>query len=276
MNRFVVFALLANTWAHAQRVYLPDSPAGARPRTLARAQEGVFTCDLAAGIRATVEDREVVVRFPLVSTPAPRARGIVLVDSSADSQLAYTPKGIFLSNNPSTSKSECIIQVILDQPPAEQSGWVVILGDAVFWNVRVTRSPGSPEAGWMTLPVGAGHQATQCLRDAGRVFGVEENYVLDLRLTDAERAKPAKVQGQLSEKDIDEIRRTVFAMARQEILKRLADRPRDAWTGLLLEWPGRYALDISSPNGRSAAIYYAPNAGYQMERIDGKWTIVGG
>ena len=128
----------------------------------------------------------------------------------------------------------------------------------------------------MTLPVGAGMQATQCLRDAGRVFGVEEKYVLDLRLTDAERATPAKVQGQLSEKDIDEIRRTVFAMARQEILKRLADRPRDAWAGLLREWPGRHPLDVSSANGRSAAVYYAPHAGYQVERIDGKWTIVGG
>ena len=86
MNRFVVFALLANTCAQAQGVYLPDSPAGARPSTLAHAQEGVFTSDLAAGTRATVEDREVVVRFPLVSTPAPRAKGIVLVDSLADSQ----------------------------------------------------------------------------------------------------------------------------------------------------------------------------------------------
>ena len=86
MNRFVVFALLANTWAQAQRIYLPDSPAGVRPSTLAHAQDGVFTCDLAAGARARVEDREVVVRFPLVSTPAPRAKGIVLVDSSADSQ----------------------------------------------------------------------------------------------------------------------------------------------------------------------------------------------
>jgi hypothetical protein len=276
MNRFVVFALLANSWAQAQRVYLPDSPAGARPSTLAHAQEGVFTCDLAAGTRATMEDREVVVRFPLVSTPAPRARGIVLVDSSADSQLAYTPKGILLSNNPSASRSECCLHVILDQPLAEQPAWVVVLGDTVFWNVRVSRSSGFREAGWMTLPVGAGHQATQCLWDAGRVFGVEEKYVLDLRLTHAERATPAEVQGQLSEKDIDEIRRTVFAMARQEILKRLADRPRDAWPGLLREWPGRHPLDVSSADGRSAAVYYAPNAGYQMERIDGKWTIVGG
>lgn len=276
MNRLIVFALLANTWAQAQRVYLPDSSAGVRPGTLAHAQDGVFTCDLAAGARATMEDREVVVRFPLVSTPAPRARGIVLVDSSADSQLAYTPKGILLSNNPSASKSECIMQVILDQPPAEQPAWVVVLGDAVFWNVRVTGSPGSPEAGWMTLPVWAGLQATQCLRDAGRVFGVEEKYVLDLRLTDEEQAIPAKVQGQLSEKDIDEIRRTIFAMARQEILKQLADCPRDAWTGLLRKWPGRHPLDISSANGRSAAVYYAPNAGYQMEQINGKWTIVGG
>ena len=128
----------------------------------------------------------------------------------------------------------------------------------------------------MTLPVGAGMQATQCLRDAGRVFGAEEKYVLDLRLTDAERATPAKVQGQLSEKDIEEIRRTVFAMARQEILKRLADCPRDAWAGLLREWPGRHPLDVSSANGRSAVVYYAPHGGYQMERIAGKWTIVGG
>jgi len=72
------------------------------------------------------------------------------------------------------------------------------------------------------------------------------------------------------------IRRTVFAMARQEILERLAGRPREAWAELLREWPGRHALDISSENGRTAAVYYAPNAGYQLERIEGKWTIVGG
>lgn len=276
MNRFVVFALLANTFAQAQRVYLPDSPAGSRPSTLAYAQEGVFTRDLAAGTRATMEGREVVVRFPLVGTPTPTARGIVLVDSLANSQLAYTPKGILLSNNPSASKSESCLHVILDQPLAEQPAWVVVLGDTVFWNVRVTRSSGFREAGWMTLPVGAGHQATQCLRDAGRVFGVEEKYVLDLRLADAERATPAKVQGQLSEKDVEEIRRTVYTMARQEILKQLADCPHDAWTRLLRKWPGRHPLEVSSADGRSAAVYYAPNAGYQMERIDGTWVIVGG
>ena len=49
--------------------------------------------------------------------------------------------------------------------------------------------------------------------------------MLDLRLTDEEQAIPAKVQGQLSEKDIDEIRRTIFAMARQEYLEAIGGLP---------------------------------------------------
>lgn len=276
MNRFVVCALWVSTWAGAQPISLPDSAVGARPRTVTHSQEGVFRCDLAAGAAVSMEDREVVVRFPVVSATAPRAKGVVLVDSLANSQLAYTPTGILLSNNPSASKCEYNIHVILDKPVAEQPALVAVLGATVFWNVSVSRCSEFPEAGWMTLPVGAGQKPMQCLWDAGRVFDVQEKYVLDLRLTDEERAKPAKVQGQLAEKDIDEIRQTVFAMARQEILKRLADRPREAWAELLRGWPGRHALDISSANGRSAAVYYAPNAGYQLEQINGKWTIVGG
>jgi hypothetical protein len=272
MNRFLVLALLTNTWAHAQPIYLPDSAAGVRANTRAHEREGVFLRDLAAGVRATMEDREVVVRFPVVRATAPRARGVLLVDSLANSRLAYTPKGIVLVD--AKSDSECTIQLILDKPLAEEPAPVVALGDAVFWDVGVRLSP-SREAGWMSLPLGAGQKATQCLRDAGRVFGVEQKYVLDLRLTDEERAKPAKVKGQLPEKEIGEIRRTVFAMARQQILERLADRPPDAWAVLLREWPGRHVLDITI-EGRSTAVYYAPSAGYQMEQIDGKWTIVGG
>jgi hypothetical protein len=276
MNRYLVCALMATPWASGQPFYLPDSAAGARPSTLAHVQAGIFRCELAAGAAVTMEDREVVVRFPVVSATAPRAKGIVLIDSLPNSQLADTPRGIVMSNNPTASKCNYSIHVILDKPVAEQPALVMVLGDTAFWTVGVSRCSEFREAGWMTLPVSTGQKPAQCLRDAGRVFDVEEAYVLDLRLSDEERAKPAKVQGQLPEKDIDEIRRTVFAMAQQEILKRLADRPHEAWAELLRQWPGRHALDISSADARNAAVYYAPNAGYQMELVDGKWTIVGG
>lgn len=276
MNRFVVCALLANSWAAAQSVYLPDPAAGARTGRWTHASEGVFRCDLAAAAAANVQDREVVVRFPLVSATAPRAKGIVLVDSLPSLQLFCTTGRFFLSNNPSASKCEYNLHVILDKPVPEQTAWVVALDDTVFWNVGVSRCPEFREAGWLTLPVGSSQKPAQCLRAARRVFDVEEMYVLDLRLTEEERAKPAKVRGQLQQKDIDEIARTIFAMARQEILERLADRPLRAWAELLRQWPGRYALDIVSEDGRHAAVYYAPNAGYQFELIDGKWMIVGG
>lgn len=255
MNRFVVFALLATTWAHAQ--------------------DGVFLANPAAGVRATMDNREVVVRFQVIRTTAPRSKCILLEDAHTNSQLTNTPKGFVLVNTESVSKSECIIDVILDKPLAEEQSRVVVLGGVVFWDVRTSRSPEFREAGWLSLPVGAGQSATQCLRDAGRVFGVEEKYVFDLRLTDEERAKSAKVQGQLPAKEIAEIRRTVFAMARQQIIERLADQPAETRVGLLRTWPGRHALDITV-EGRQAAVYYAPNAGYQMEKIDGKWMIVGG
>ena len=223
-----------------------------------------------------MEEREVVIRFPVVRTAAPKVKGILLVDSSADSQLAETPRGIVLSNNASVSKSEYIIHVILDKPRTEEPARVVVLGNEVFWDVRVKRAHRLQESGWLSLPVAAGQKAAQCLRDAARVFGAAEKHVLDLRLSAAERALPAKVGGQIAEKDIDEIRRLVFAIVRQEILEQLAEGPHDAWPDFLRPWPGRHALDISSPDGRYAAVYYAPNAGYQLEKIEGQWTIVGG
>ena len=255
MNRFIVLALLANTWAHAQ--------------------DGGCLQDSAAGVRATMENREVVVRFPVIRAPAPRARCILLADSEINSQLTNTAKGIVLRNTESAATPAFIVHVILDKPPAEEPVRVVVLGDAVFWDVRVSRSFESREAGWILLPVGAGPRGAQCLRAAGRVFAVEEKYVFDLRLSDEERAQPARIQGELPAKEITEIRRTVFAMARQQILERLAERPAGAWAGLLREWPGRQVLDITV-QVRRAAVYFAPNAGYQMEHVDGMWTIVGG
>ena len=65
-------------------------------------------------------------------------------------------------------------------------------------------------------------------------------------------------------------------MAGQQIIERLAGQPAETWAELLQAWPGRHELDITTTDGRQAGVYYAPNAGYQLEKIDGKWTIVGG
>lgn len=275
MNRFILFALFANTMAQAQQIYLPDPAPGARVNTLTQQRDGVFLLDSAAGVRATMEGGEVVVRFPVIRTAAPKVKGVILVDSLANSELTNTPKGLVLVENKSASKSESIIHVILEKARAEEPVRVVVLESEVFWDVRVNRVRAYQDSGWLSLPLEAGQKAAQCLQDAARVFDAAEKRVLDLRLTKAERAQPVKVGGQLTEKEIAEIRRLVFAMARQQILEHLAEYSHDAWPDLLREWPGRHELDIRVA-GQQAAVYYAPNAGYQMEKIDGKWTIVGG
>ena len=276
MNRFVVIAMVATSWVQAQTIYLPDPAPGTRTDT-PQARDGVFLVDSAVGVRATLEGRDVLVRFPVVRTTAPKARGIFLVDTSPNSQLVETPTGFALSNREPTSTSEYLIHVICDKAPVEEpERMVVVLGTEVFWDVRVKQSRGFRETRWLSWPVEKGEKATQCLRDAARVFGAAEKQVLDLRLGEAQRALPAKVAGPVTEKEVEEIRQTVFAMARREILEYLAERPHEAWPDLLRSWPGRPPVQIISTDGRYAAVYYAPNAGYQFEKIGGKWTIVGG
>lgn len=292
-SRFVVALLLISAWAFVQPgVHLPASAVGdtnPAPHSSVHPQDGVFLPDPGAGTRATVEGGEAVVRFPVVKTTVPRTKGILLVDADPNSRLKDTPKGLVLVEAESKVKSVCLIQVILDQPlaeedarvpvlgEAEEPARVVALGDVVFGSVRVNRSPESPEIAWLSLPVESRQKAAQCLRDAARVFAVPEKNVLDLRLSDEERAKPAIVQGPLTERDVAEIGRTVFALAQREILEELARHSPEAWPELLREWPGRHALEISSgDDGRLAAVYYAPNAGYQFEKVNGKWMIVGG
>jgi len=294
-SRFVLVVLLASTWAFLQGgVYLSAIAVGDTdpvPQTGIHPQDGVFLPNPRAGVRATMEGGEVVVRFPVVKTTAPRAKGILLVDSDSNSRLKYTPKCIVLMEAESNTKSACLIQVILNQPLAEQDARVpvlgeveepsrvVVLGDVVFWSVRVNHFPKSPGIGWLSLPVESGQKAAQCLRDAARVFDVAEKNVLDLRMSEEERAKPAVVHGPLTERDVAEIRRTVFAFAQREILDDLVRLTPEAWPELLgnRKLPGRHALNISlSDNGRQAAVYYAPNAGCQFEKVDGKWMIVGG
>jgi hypothetical protein len=222
-----------------------------------------------------MEDRAVAVRFPVIRTAAPKVKGIILVDSLANSELTNTANGLVLVETKSASKSDYIIHVILDKARPEEPVRVVVLESEVFWDVRVHRVHAYHDSGWLSLPLEAGQKAAQCLQDAARVFDAAEKRVLDLRLTKAERALPAKVGGQLTEKEIAEIRGLVFAMARQQILEHLAEYSPDAWPDLLREWPGRHELDIRVA-GQQAAVYYGPNAGYQMAKIDGKWTIVGG
>lgn len=260
MKHLIVLACFVTLWGHAE--------------------DGVFLRDSAGNVKASMADQEVVVRFPVTKTTPPKARCILLVDSQPDSHLTRTPEGflpfgLFLTNIQSVATHECSIHVILDKPSVKEQPSVVVLGDQVFWDVHVSRTPEPWTGGWITLPVATGQKAARSLRDAGRLFVVEEEHLFDVRLTDEERAKPAMVEGQLSEQDIEEIRQTVYAMARQQILEGLASYSPDEWAELLKKWPGRQALKINSREQR-AAVYYAPGAGYQMEKIDGRWMIVGG
>ena len=261
MKRLIILAFFVASWGHAE--------------------DAVFLRDSTGAVKASIENQEAVVRFPVTKTAAPKARCILLVDSPPGSHLTHTPEGfrplgLFLSGVQEVAKHKCTIQVILDDLLVAEPTRVVALGDLVFWDVRVTRSPESREAGWISLPVAAGQKAARYLRDAGRLFGVEEKNVFDVRLTDEERAKPATVEGPLSEQDIEEIRQTVYAMARQQILEHLSSYSPDRWAELSREWPGRNVLKITSTNGRQATAHYAPQAGYQMEKAGGKWLIVGG
>ena len=259
MKHLVTIFLLASVWANTE--------------------EGVFVQDTTAQVRATVENRELVLRSPISRIMAPKTKGILLIDSKDDAPLVFTPKGIRLGDPETTAKPECALQVILEQAPEQEQTFVVVLREAVFWKVRMNRSRESLEAAWLSLPIEAGQKPAQCLRDAGRVFVVDDRRLRDLRLSEEERTKPAKVKGQLSERELVEIRNTVFAMARQQILQRLAAASPENWPEILRGWPGRHGLEITVEErgkGRSGVVYYAPNAGYQMEQIDGKWTIVGG
>lgn len=240
-----------------------------------QAQEGVFLRDPTVASQATLEDRELVLRFPLVNAPMPAAKGVLLVDADPNVQLIDARMGFVAEADETNAQAKSMMHVILEKPLEKRLVPVVALGKVVFWNVQIGRTTGPLGGGWLSFPMAAGQQPGQLLRDAGRVFGMEEKYVVDLRLSDAERAKPDKVTGQVSEGEIPEIRRVVFAMARWQILKGLADYNREEWPRLLQQWPGRHPLSIHS-DGRRAAVYYAPNAGFQLEKIEGKWTIVGG
>jgi len=230
----------------------------------------------------SVEDSYLVLRHPLARASVPKAKGIVLINRPTHSELSF-PSGLVALKESTTDTSwERVIQVILDEPLQDRSGLVVVLGGRVFWDIG-----GVPEGhnhyipgGWISLRLGSRDEPKRVLQDAMRVFGIEEQHVLDLRLTEEELARVPTVTGQFSSDEVSEIQRTVFAMARFQIMQRLVvsgvsrQGLPEEWTE---RWPGRHALTIKMrPDGRSAVVYYGPNVGYQMERINGKWTIVGG
>ncbi len=223
----------------------------------------------------SLEDRYLVLRHPLVRTEVPKAKGIVLINRPVRSELSFpsNPMRVELKQGSTDTNWERVIQVILDKPLQDRANLVVVVGGRVFWDLGGEQRR---DGGWISWGLAGRDEPERLLRDAMRIFGVEEQQVLDLRLTEEERARVPTVTGQLSPEEVSEIRRTVFAMAQWQIMKRLAVSgvSRQGWNE---EWPGRRELTIEViHDGRGAVVYYAPNAGYQMERLNGKWAIVGG
>jgi len=244
------------------------------------AEDGVYLRQ-AAEAQVKMEGQDAVVRMPMVKTAAPKAKCILLADSAGDSELIRTPEGssplgLYIADGKPSPPQGCVIIVILDSPAAENQARSVVVRGKVFLDVPTSKSAEFPKAGWLRLPVNADQECAEYLQAAGRVFGVETGRLFDVRLTDEQKAKPASVEGSLSKEDVAEIRRTVFAMARQQILERFSSYSPDRWAELVHQWPGRNVLKINSANGRQAAVYHSPNAGYQMERTGGKWLVVGG
>ena len=203
MRGLTFFALLVACWGHAE--------------------DGVFLRDPAADVQVKMEGPDIVVRIPTTRISPPKARCILLENSAGDSELIHTPEGLsplglYAADRKPSPRQGCVIVVILDTPPVQDRARSVVVKGKVFLDVQVSRSVDSPEAGWLSLPVNADKEYAGYLQAAGQLFGIEKNYLFDLRQTDEQLAKPASVEGPLSKEDIAEIRRTVYAMARQQIL----------------------------------------------------------
>lgn len=221
---------------------------------------------------------ELVLRYSLTEISARPAVGIILANSEIRSELVILPRGqgIFLKEDQTMGKHGYIIYIIFHQECPNPEDLVAVFGDTVYWDIGGRQMPGSERRGWLALSINSDQEAERVLREARRFFQVDPLRVFDLRLSAEEMDRPVKMTGKLTEEDIEEIRLTVFAMARRQILGKLATLAPEFWSEPLAEWPGRHGLEIRAPDKYRAAAEYAPNRGYQMEKIDGQWTIVGG
>ena len=224
---------------------------------------------------ASVEGSSLVLRLPVTLTVAPKARGILLFDAEPGVRLNSDGAAFFVNRDKSARQDAYTVQVLLEKPLGADVCPRFVLDGKVFWEVESGNSLGEHQGGWLSFGVGASDDAVAILRAAGALLRVPQEHQHDLRLTAAQQAQSAEVEGNLSPSEIEEIRQTTFLMARRWMVGSLLEADLARWPEILKPWPGRYPLRISASQ-EQAAVYYAPNAGYQFGKRERHWVIVGG
>jgi len=221
------------------------------------AADGLFKRPVLNSLKTTLEGKELVVRVPLVEVATPEAVGAFLFDS---------PRG---------SDASITLYIALAKPPPKDWKPVLVLGETTVLEPVLEHVPGGYEPS-LSFDVRDQSKAMELLLTAGKVFELPLELVRDVRLPANQRTEKDEIGGALDPKDIEEIRAVVYRHARLQVIHdfvRQSDRKsRDE---ALSKWPGRHPLRVSGDAGR-AGVYYAPNAGFQLEKQEGKWTVVGG
>jgi len=243
-------------------------------RTLCAA-DGVYVGPRLEQAEASVEGGQLVIRQSVIATNAPKALGLLLVDAEPGVKVTRELGALFVEKDRSASTAPHRIFVMLANRPNREIEWRLVLNGHVFWRVEPDELTGYAEKGWISFPVTPGQNPTAVLRAAGVVFGVPEARQFDLRLTEVQRVQAPSIGGEFSRDDLEEVRRLTALMAGRQLLSSLAQADPDRWQGYLRDWPGRHPLKIHGDRNR-AAVYYAPDRGFQLERREGKWAVVGG
>jgi hypothetical protein len=221
------------------------------------AADGLFNRPVLNSLKTTLEGEELIVRVPLVATETPKALGAFLYDS---------PKG---------SEAPITLYITLEKLPPKHWKPVLVLGDTTVLE------PVLEDVGhgcYPSLSFGVRHaaKAMELLLAVARMFDQPLGLVRDLRLTDAQRAQKAEVSGTISPGDVEEIRELVYGLGRLAVIHDfLRQSNRKGRDEALSKWPGRHPFSVGGGE-RGSASYYAPNCGYQLEKQQGKWTVVGG
>jgi hypothetical protein len=239
------------------------------------AADGLFLGESLEKASASIEGSEMVLRLPITQVVAPKARGILLFDSVPGLRLISQDGGLVLAEETPARSARHTIYVVLNDPPTAKGSPRLVLDGTVFWDVKSGERSGYRESHWMSFDVTSEQQPTVVLRRAGVIFGVPDEQLHDLRLTAAQQTQKPEGDPDLAQSEIDEIRQTTYLMGRRQILESLLDADPAQWRELVSQWPGRHPLTISATETQ-AAVYYAPNRGYQFAKREGKWTIVGG
>lgn len=219
--------------------------------------DGVFNRPALNSLKTTLEGQNLVVRVPLVETTPPEALGAFIFDS---------PRG---------SKEPVTLYIALAKPPPQDWKPVLILGETTVLEPVLEHVVGGYEPS-LSFGVRDPAKAMELLLTASKVFGLPLERVRDVRLPTGQPKPKDEIGGPFGLKDIEDIREVVYRHARLQVIHDFVQRiDRKSRDEALLKWPGRHPLQ-GAGDGKQAGVYYAPNAGFQLEKQEGKWTVVGG